>query len=41
MTDERQEAIGELVTEWMLRARTNLVLAKLTDDERLARATPD
>jgi hypothetical protein len=33
MPDEREEAIQELVAEWMRRARSDLALARLTEDE--------
>lgn len=36
MLNEQQQAIQELVTEWMRRARSDLVLAGLTEDERIA-----
>jgi HEPN domain-containing protein len=36
MPDEREEAIQELVAEWMRRARSDLALARLTEDERIA-----
>jgi HEPN domain-containing protein len=36
MPDERQEAIRELVVEWVRRARADLALARLTEDERIA-----
>ena len=36
MPGEREEAIRELVAEWMRRARSDLVVARLTEDERIA-----
>jgi HEPN domain-containing protein len=36
MPDERQQAIAELVAEWLRRARDDLALARLVDDERIA-----
>ena len=36
MVDERAEAIRELVAEWMRRARSDLAVTRLTEDERIA-----
>ena len=36
MPDERQQAIHELVEEWMRHARSDLVIAKMTEDEEIA-----
>jgi HEPN domain-containing protein len=36
MPNERQQAIRELVGQWMHSARSDLALARLTDDERIA-----
>lgn len=36
MPDEMKEVISELVTEWMRLARSDLTLACLTEDERIA-----
>jgi HEPN domain-containing protein len=36
LDDERWEAIHELVAEWMRRARSDLVLAHMTEDQRVA-----
>lgn len=36
MLDEREEAIQELVAEWMRRARSDLTLAGMTENERIA-----
>jgi uncharacterized protein YjiS (DUF1127 family) len=33
MHNERQQAIRELVGQWMHSAQSNLALARLTDDE--------
>lgn len=38
MPDENTDAIRELVAEWLDRARSDLILAKMTEDERI---TPD
>ena len=35
MSDERQQAIQELVAEWMRHARSDLVITKLIDDEEI------
>lgn len=36
MHNERQQAIRELVGQWMHSAQSDLALARLTDDERIA-----
>ena len=36
MRDERDEAVRELVAEWIRRARSDLIVAGLTEDERIA-----
>lgn len=36
MPDERREAIRELVAAWMRRAQSDLVLAEMTEDWRIA-----
>ncbi|RMF35972.1 MAG: HEPN domain-containing protein [Chloroflexi bacterium] len=36
LDDERQEAIRELVAEWMRRARSDLEVACMTEDQRIA-----
>lgn len=36
MPDERQEAIRELVEEWMRRARSDLAVARMVDEEQIA-----
>jgi hypothetical protein len=36
MPDERRQAIHELVAEWMRHARSDLVIAKMTEDEEIA-----
>ena len=36
MRDERDEVVRELVAEWMRRARSDLAVASLTEDERIA-----
>lgn len=36
MPDERQEAIHELTAEWMRRAYSDLAVARLIDEERIA-----
>ena len=36
MPGEREQAIQELVSEWMQRARSDLVLAQMIEEERIA-----
>ena len=36
MRDERDEAVQELVAEWIRRARSDLIVAGLTEDKRIA-----
>jgi HEPN domain-containing protein len=36
MPDERQQAIRELVEEWMRRARSDLAVARMVDEEQIA-----
>src|SRR5919199_1640727 len=36
MPDEREEAIRELVTDWMRRAQSDLAVTQLTEDVRIA-----
>ena len=36
MPDERKDAVQELVAEWMRRARSDLTVARMTEDERIA-----
>ncbi len=36
MPDERQQAVRELVNEWMRRARSDLVLANMVENEKIA-----
>ncbi len=36
MPGERQQAIAELVAEWLRRARDDLALARLVEDERIS-----
>ena len=36
MNAERQEAIRLLVEEWMYHARSDLVVARLVDDEKIS-----
>jgi len=36
MPDERRQAVRELVREWMRRARSDLALANMVDNENIA-----
>ncbi len=36
MPDERQQAIRELVAEWMRHARSDLAVARMVDEEQIA-----
>lgn len=36
MPDERQQAVRELVMEWMRRARSDLILANMVENEEIA-----
>jgi HEPN domain-containing protein len=36
MPDEREQAIRELVTEWMRHARSDLDIARMVEEERIA-----
>ena len=36
MPDERQQAIGELVEEWLRHARSDLAVARMVDDNQIA-----
>ena len=40
MPDERQQAIQELVAEWMRRARSDLVITKMTENEEISPEIP-